>query len=40
MYPHPPHKRYCVCECPVGGGRMATYTLCRLITTDYLYNTM
>ena len=25
---------------PVGGGRMATYTLCILITTDYLYNTM
>ena len=25
---------------PVGGGRMATYTLCRLITIDYLYNTM
>ena len=24
----------------VPGGRMATCTLCRLITTDYLYNTM
>ena len=25
---------------PVGGVRMATCTLCRVITTDYLYNTM
>ena len=25
---------------PVRGSRMATCTLCRLITIDYLYNTM